>query len=51
MHIKEYIEKAKRELDDMQKMFEENYQKNPVDWVVEMAEEEWVEQEFAARFE
>jgi len=50
MHISEYVKQEKQELDEMQKLFEENNKENPVDWSVEMLEGEWADQELSYRF-
>ena len=50
MTIDEYVEKSKRELDNMAKMFKDGHEKEPKYWPLEMPENEWVEQELAARF-
>lgn len=50
MHIDEYIEKAKRELDAMRELFLANHKESPDMWPLEMAEGEWVENELSERF-
>jgi hypothetical protein len=51
MTVDEYVEKSKIELDNMAKMFKDNHEKDPNGWPVEMEEDDWTEQELAARFQ
>jgi hypothetical protein len=48
--IHEYVEKAKKELDDMVEEYEKGNKASPIMWPLEAGEGEWVEQELAARF-
>jgi hypothetical protein len=48
--IHEYVEKAKKELDDMVEEHEKGHESFPEMWFLEADESEWVEQELAARF-
>ena len=50
MTLQEYIENAKKELDDMQLMWLENHGFDPDNWPLENEEGEWGEQELAQRF-
>jgi len=49
MKLHEYIEKAKEELDAMLDKFVEENKLDPDNWPLEMAEEEWLDQEIAER--
>ena len=50
MYIDEYVDKAKRELDAMRELFLAKHKDSPDKWPLEMAEEEWAEQELVERF-
>jgi len=50
MKLEDYIEKAKKELDDLQNQFVESNKKDPDMWPLEMEETDWGDQELAARF-
>ena len=50
MHLKEYIEKAKKELDAMEAKWIEENKKDPHSWPLDMFDIEWEEQEMAERF-
>ena len=47
MTLDEYVEKAKKELDDFKKEYLKEYAKDPKNWPLEMDEGEWDEQENA----
>lgn len=51
MNVSQYVELAKKELDDFEKMWNDGIQKAPNDWPKELNEEEWGDQEIATRFE
>jgi hypothetical protein len=50
MTIDEYVEKAKKEIDGMAKLFKDNHEMAPERWLLEMEEDDWMDQEFAIRF-
>ena len=51
MNVKTYVELAKKELDDFEKMWNEEMVKKPKNWQEKLTEMEWAEQEVAARFD
>jgi hypothetical protein len=50
MTLDEYVEKAKKELEDFKKIYLANQYTNPEYWPLEMPEGEWAEQEGMYRF-
>jgi len=50
MTIQEYIAKAKDELDKMMDFYLSENVKNPVNYPLDMSEDEWCDQELAMRF-
>jgi hypothetical protein len=50
MTLDEYIDKAKKELEDFRKMYISNQYTDPENWPLELYEGEWAEQELTYRF-
>ena len=50
MHLKEYVEKAKEELDKFEQMWLEGHASDPDNWPLDIGEGEWNEQEKSVRF-
>lgn len=50
MKLDDYIEKSKKELEDLRKLYKKNHESDPENWPVEAEEGDWTEQELAYRF-
>lgn len=50
MTLEEYVKRAKMELDEFESQWKQDYSRDPRNFSMELQEDEWEEQELAARF-